>query len=709
MSKEEVMAEENNKEEEEEGEVMIEEIEDGAEEVMEDGRVDKITPEKRMEIAREMGPIVSKGYDTTQLVNPKGETYEMQDGSLVTTASKEFFETMCNVRGWDSYETIRKEAEAYRQIALAEQGIKDPETGEMIIMDRSNPEHVRLFTEQRNATYYALKDTVGGEEGGMSDAEEASPCDTPLLPTDWIIINPAETYPFLITDASRGHTRVGDTTDEIHEWLSGSEDREMSIGPRLPVSPFEWDATLKRWAPDIERILLVDTLVNVPVKTAQLLSLAVGCPSQVITDSFEMLRSYQIMIRIVAKQWPNAASESPSAYFDDSDDYDAYVRAINSDSSWMERALTSGTETKRGKMGKRTHSFHEWFSWLPDWMKGYPINTGRNTEKWFRKKYKKYGGRKLQEDEKEELMACYAWYQYSLKNRWITDQFNKMLSHLESEEGGDGGGTDHVTEMFTDHTGKYSTLGNNPSFLGGLLNIVYWATFEKLRAKETLILRMNAKYIPSGYWECLMTTPEKPTKEEITDKYRIIASVYRKQCDSIRMYAITGDESSFEEMLKEATIEQVLMDEGDEGKLDVMPVSEVDGVSMLSVSRLYALLCWNSSEKQDVENMSKRMSESMSKVDRESGVFAEPYTPDPEKMEILKKQLDDAHVGNCVRPKYLDTPYGKECDEMSAERHNNLMIDRAAILRAREQTHGESGNIKRGTESESDSGTKKKK
>jgi len=638
----------------------------------------------------------------------QGTLFKRKDGTVVRSGSKATSDRIWSARGWTSHDDIRREALAYHESLKATQGIVDPDSGEVILPDPHNKDHTKAYAEQHQVSFFSVRD-IDSEPAPGYGAESIGR----YVATDRFFVDPARDMPELVTAVT-----VVKEKAEAEDEDEGSEDEKepdtsrLMIGPRIPVSSTVFMATEKLHLPTVERIMVATQMLNLPVTTPRLLSLLLRVPEPVVLDSFEILRKYTVLERVMGSVWDfNRTPEN--AYIDSAEEAAQLESRIRNDAGWMravkaagDKRLAAGTDhtqtrwarrKDRKKKGKRAidsnKRFEVWFAWLPAWFRD-ALQTSRDSEQWMRAEHAARKGRRLAGEQLEETMARFAWNQYQMRTKWLNIEMARRIGGAKVAtlvEQAPANLRERIIAAGPAGLDDRAML-ENTAFLEALLTQLYWYTREKIRTKEMLLLRWNAQYVPVSYWEWLMTPADRPPDDMVTDLYRVPAGIYRKHLEAIRAFAVHGSEPEFRAILAEATTDQVLRRAPE--VLDASPRSEYDGVTIISLSRLFEFTLFESSGKADVTLVSQRIHDAMGMVDRTPAAKLRPfeYHPDPERIQPLIDKLDAAHVPNYMRPAHMESAHGAECDrrELGAGTH-----DSAARVRKPADPPSDSTNRKR--------------
>lgn len=605
-----------------------------------------------------------------------GALFKREDGTTVRSASRATAQKLWNKRGWTSHDDIRLEAQAYKEMLLANQGILDPSgSGKVILVNPENEEHVKAYAKQHNVSYFSKRDIANDPAPGYGEESIGR-----LVATDMINVDIERDIPALNT-ANQLEAKEGEKVP-------------AQVGPRIPVNYMVWDQTEKEEMPDVERQLIFTQLTNVPVTTPRLLSLVTGVHIPVVMDSFSILRKYILLIRIVGCVWSFDRTKT-DGYYETEEDICHIMSRVSIDNSWTsaitlsgENALKSGRKgisepiyarRKDRKKKNKPHSvvtkrFDVWFTWLPEWFRN-AMHSGRDTERWFRMEFAARKKRKLTEDQLEETMARFAWSQYALKKQHLTLEFMTKTNALKVKH--HEGGVTNPNEI------PDKDMFENVGFLTDLLECIYWMTREHIRAKEILLLRWNARYIPTDHWEWLMTPPNKPEPDMVIDRYKIPATVYRKELETTRAFILREDEDEFVQIQMEAAFDQVTRKSAT--ILDNSPRSEYEGISLLSISRFFEFISFDSNGKEDIHEMVRRLNVAMENLKRMPEDRAFSYTPDREVIRPIVDKLDKTDVPNSMRPSYMETEHGAMID---AQNYHAGKFSSAANVRKVDPTEG---------------------
>jgi len=313
-----------------------------------------------------------------------------------------------------------------------------------------------------------------------------------------------------------------------------------------------------------------------------------------------------------------------------------------------ESSLPHARNKKTGKKKKqRSRNFAQWFAWLPEWFKC-ALKNSIDGEDYLKCVHKNKNGVVPKPNELEAIMAEFGWIQYQHRLNYLSMEYERDIKKIKKAVFG--------TEDVDD-----TVAGTNPMFLAHFLELIYRHTIDRIRSREAFILRMNARYIPVNYWEWLMSPLGKAEARLITDTYRVPAFMYRKQIEAIRRYMITGDMDEFKRI--EAEGRRDVVESGLESDLaDKSPRNEYDGVSLTSLSRLYEFINVADIGKEGVATMSQRCYDIMKKIERMKVTPIGDYEPDREKLKPLLDKLDKNRIPNFMRPDYLKTEIGRECE-----------------------------------------------
>lgn len=587
-----------------------------------------------------------------------GTLIQRKDGSVVRAGSRKAAEDYMEKYGWTDLDDMRKEAIAHKEMYKAVKGIMLPD-GSSTIMDENNPEHVKLFSEQRGIRLYEKRDLATEGAPGYEKQDTVGK----YVATDMIYVTAEDHLPELVTKNVKRD-----------EFTSGED---VLIGPRIPVNRLLFDATLKNDIADVERILIVRPLLNVPVKTPHLLSLLLKDKLPIVSDSFDVMRKYTVYIKVVSCRW-GADMADITGYVDNVSEYHQIAQLLDNSDNWMlsiEHKPNPIADRKKsgGKKAMRSREFGIWASWLPEWFRRATMNTF-DIESIMRKVHKNSNGKMLKDDDLEELLFQIGWQRYHLRQK----HFGMLLEQSMDR--------DKRVVFGDDSSVTLEECLNSAKLLSMFLESVYIYTINLIREMEALILRMNARYVPVHTWEWLCTSMRKAEPCLLYDGYREPAFMYRKQLEAIRNYAMHEDEACFFEILKEGTKEEMTKHHTE--RKDNSPVNDYDGVSLTSLARLYEFVEWHSTGKHMVEQLSNRIYTAMENVNRFSVRAETSYVPDRQILKPLIDKLDAEKIPNFARPEFLGSEIGSQLDkstnwssadmERECERRKRIVSDETA-------------------------------